>query len=128
MLFPSAQCSWVRGQLEDHLYEANSYAAKIFEWKRRILREENQDQCKRRILDASKGGWVHHFQSLSLSLSLGGESSTELVSVATEPLTSASQLHVGWTLHKRGASARFSEKVRQYFTKKFHIGRDTGRK
>ena len=38
-----------------------------------------------------KREWVHHFQSLSLE----GESSTELVAVATEPLTSASQLPMG---------------------------------
>ena len=31
---------------EDHLYEANNAAAKIFEWKGHILRAENQDQCK----------------------------------------------------------------------------------
>ena len=31
---------------EDHLYEANNAAAKIFEWKGHILRRENQDQCK----------------------------------------------------------------------------------
>ena len=36
-----------------------------------------------------KREWVHHFQSLSL------EGSTELVAVATEPLTSASQLPMG---------------------------------
>lgn len=31
---------------EDHLYEANNAAAKIFERKGHILRAENQDQCK----------------------------------------------------------------------------------
>ena len=36
-----------------------------------------------------KREWIHHFQSLSL------EASTELVAVATEPLTSASQLPMG---------------------------------
>ena len=71
-----------------------------------------------------KREWVHHFQSLSLE----GESSTELVAVATEPLTSASQLPMGWALHKRGASVRLSQNVRQYLTQKFNIGRDTGRR
>ena len=55
-----------------------------------------------------KREWVHHFQSLSL------EGSTELVAVATEPLTSASQLPMGWALHTRGASVRLSQTVRQY--------------
>ena len=49
-----------------------------------------------------KREWVHHFQSLSL------EGSTELVAVATEPLTSASQLFI------RGASVRLSQNVRKY--------------
>ena len=62
------------------------------------------------------------------SLSLGDEISTELVAVATEPLTNASQLPMGWALHKRSASVRFSQNVRQYLTQKFNIGRDTGRK
>ena len=69
-----------------------------------------------------KREWVHHFQSLSL------EGSTELVAVATEPLTSASQLPMGWALHKRGASVRLPKNVRQYLTLKFNIGRDTGRR
>ena len=38
------------------------------------------------------------------SLSLEDESSTEPVAVATEPLTSASQLPMGWAVHERGAS------------------------
>ena len=42
-------------QVEDHLYEANNAVAKIFGWKKHILRAENQDQCKRRILDSLKG-------------------------------------------------------------------------
>ena len=50
-----------------------------------------------------KREWVHHFQSL--------EGSTELVAVATEPLTSASQLPMGRALHKRGASVRLSQAV-----------------
>ena len=61
------------------------------------------------------------------SLSLEGESSTELVSVAAEPLTSASQLPMGQALHKRGASVRLSQNVRQYLTQKFNIRRDTVR-
>ena len=69
-----------------------------------------------------KREWVHHFQSLSL------EASTELVAVAPEPLTSASQLPMRWALHKRGASVRLSQNVRQYLTQKFNIGRDTGRR
>ena len=69
-----------------------------------------------------KREWVHHFQSLSL------EGSTELVAVATEPLTSASQLPMGWALHKRGASVRLPKNVRQYLTLKFNIGRDTDRR
>ncbi|CAH3124571.1 unnamed protein product [Pocillopora meandrina] len=202
-------------QAEDHLYEARNAAAKIFGWKGHILRKENQNQCKRQILDSLKGDeafivvdwamkftamkfrekqaewfakrginshvksddgndgssyqcpepgcdedfktqadldlhmnllvhhvspvpasmteslydkvkreWVHHFQSLSL----GNEISTELVVVATEPLINASQLPMGWALHKRSASVRFSQNVRQYLTQKFNIGRDTGRK
>ena len=43
------------------------------------------------LYDKVKREWVHDFQSLSLE----GESSTELVAVATEPLTSASQLPMG---------------------------------
>ena len=43
---------------------------------------------------------------------LEGESSTELVAVATEPLTSASQPPMGWALHKRGVSERLSQNVR----------------
>ena len=65
-----------------------------------------------------KREWVHHFQSLSLE----GESSTELVAVATEPLTSTSKLPMGWALHKRGASERLSQNVRQYLKQKFNIG------
>ena len=42
-------------QAEDHLYEAKNPAAKIFEWKGHILRTQNQDQCKRKILDSLKG-------------------------------------------------------------------------
>ena len=42
-------------QAEDHLYEAKNAAAKIFGWKGHILREENQNQCKRQILDSLKG-------------------------------------------------------------------------
>lgn len=78
--------------------------------------------------------WVRHFQSMSLE----GKSSTEVVAVATEPLTSASQHSVrldglfirrgafrgiGWTLHKKGASARFAQNVRHYLTQKFNTGR-----
>ena len=76
------------------------------------------------LYDKVKREWVHDFQSLSLE----GESSTELVAVATEPLTSASQLPMGWALHKRGASARLPKNVRQYLTLKFNIGRDTDRR
>ena len=76
------------------------------------------------LYEKVKREWVHHFQSLSL----GGESSIELVAVATEPLTNASQLPMGWALHKRSVSVRFSQNVRQYLTQKFNIGRDTGRK
>ena len=43
---------------EDHLYEANSAASKIFEWKAHVLRAENQDQCKRQILNSLKGDEV----------------------------------------------------------------------
>ena len=56
--------------------------------------------------------WVSHFQSKSLE----GKSSFELVAVATEPLTSASQLSMGWALHKRGASVQFLQNVGQYLT------------
>ena len=76
------------------------------------------------LYDKVKREWVHDFQSLSLE----GESSTELVAVATEPLTSASQLPMGWALHKRGASVRLPKNVRQYLTLKFNIGRDTDRR
>ena len=48
--------------------------------------------------------------------------------MATEPLTSASQLPMGWDLHKRGASVWLSQNVRQYLTQKFNIGRDTDRR
>ena len=46
----------------------------------------------------------------------------ELVAVATEPLTSTSKLPMGWALHKRGASERLSQNVRQYLKQKFNIG------
>ena len=65
--------------------------------------------------------------SLSVTV-IRGERSTELVAVATEPLTSALQLPMGWALHKRGASVRLSQNVRQYLTQKFNIGRDTDRR
>ena len=52
------------------------------------------------LYDKVKREWVHHFHSLSLE----GESSTEPVAVDTEPLTSASQLPMGWAVHERGAS------------------------
>ena len=76
------------------------------------------------LYDKVKRKWVHHFQSWSLE----GESSTEQVAVATEPLASASQLPMGWALHKRSVSVRLSQNIRQYLTKKFNIGRDTGRR
>ena len=44
-----------KGQAEDHLYEAKNAADKIFGWKVHTLRAENQDQCKRQILDSLKG-------------------------------------------------------------------------
>ena len=53
---------------------------------------------------------------------LEGESSTELVAVATEPLTSALQLPMEWALHTRVVSERLSQNVRQYLTQKFNIG------
>ena len=55
-------------------------------------------------------------------MSLEGKSSTELVAVAIEPLTSASQLSMGWALHKRGARVQFSQNVRQYLTQKLISG------
>ena len=59
------------------------------------------------LYEKEKRDWAHHSQSLSFE----GENSTELVAVAVESLTCASQLHLGWMLHKRGASLQFSQKV-----------------
>ena len=55
-------------------------------------------------------------------MSLEGKSSTELVAVAIEPLTSASQLSMGWALQKRGARVQFSQNVRQYLIQKLISG------
>ena len=41
-------------QAEDYLYEAKNAVAKIFEWRGHILRAENQNQCKRKIVDTLK--------------------------------------------------------------------------
>ena len=41
-------------QAEDYLYEAKNAAAKIFEWRGHILRAENQNKCKRKIVDTLK--------------------------------------------------------------------------
>ena len=69
------------------------------------------------------GGGDSTFPTTALqSLSLEGESSTELVAVATEPLTSTSKLLMGWALRKRGASERLSKNFRQFLTQKFNIG------
>ena len=35
---------------------------------------------------------------------------------------------MGWAFHKRGASVRLSQNVRQYLIQKFNIGRDISRR
>ena len=35
---------------------------------------------------------------------------------------------MGWALHKKCASARFNQKVRQYLIQKFNMGQETCRK
>ena len=41
-------------QAQDYLYEAKNAAAKIFEWRRHILRAGDQDQYRRQIVDTLK--------------------------------------------------------------------------
>ena len=78
------------------------------------------------LYDKLRRDWVEHFQTLALQ----DERATEAAAAAeTESLTlSTSRLQMGWALHKKGGSVRFSQKVRQYLVRKFNIGQDTGRK
>ena len=76
------------------------------------------------LYDKLKRDWVHHFQTLTIV----GESSTGEAAAVTEPKTSALRVQMGWALHKKSASVRFSQNVRQYLTQKFNIGQDTGTK
>ena len=78
------------------------------------------------LYDKIRRDWVEHFQTLALQ----DERVTEAAAAAeTESLTlNSSRLQMGWALHKKGGSVRFSQKVRQYLVRKFNIGQDTGRK
>ena len=73
------------------------------------------------LYDKLKRDWVHHFQTLTIV----GESSTGEAAAVTEPKTSALRVQMGWALHTKSASVRFSQNVRQYLTQKFNIGQDT---
>ncbi len=83
-----------------------------------------QQPVKESLYDKVRRGWVEHFQTLTLQ----GESSAEKTAVATTESLTLTSLPMGWALQKKSGSKRFSQKVREYLTKKFNIGKDTGRK
>jgi len=68
--------------------------------------------------------WVEKFSSLTLS---EDDSTNVIERQVSEPFQS--NLSEGWAIHKRKVGAvHFSEKVRQYLTSKFEIGKQSGRK
>ena len=79
---------------------------------------------KESLYDQLKKDWVHRFETLSLREE---RPSSDRVTENTDR-SSHPPLSMGWTLHKRSSSKRFSSKVREYLTTKFTIGQETGRK
>jgi hypothetical protein len=79
---------------------------------------------KESLYEQLKMDWVHRFETLSLQ-----EERPSSVCVAENAdKTIHPQLSMGWALHTRSSSKRFSTKVREYLTTKFNIGQETGRK
>lgn len=76
---------------------------------------------KESVFEKVKRDWVSHFLTITL------QEQSSIREVTDQLLPRTSQLQMGWALHKKCGSARFSEKVRNYLTKRFNIGQETGR-
>lgn len=84
----------------------------------------NSQAVKISLYEQLKKDWVHRFETLSLQ----DERTSNPCQAENTDKTTHPPLSMGWALHTRSSSKRFSTKVREYLTMKFNIGQETGRK